>query len=161
MFVKRILIATSIVISATLISVAQSSNSVYFAVWGQSVHGVQMSMALTNDTILPDAGMRLFVKINNASAEKITLVDDFTASLVSKSGEKYEIVHPIVVHFSVPLVDLNPGESHVWAIFTIISSDTKPGDYVLSGTRHFVLDKKTLKLESNSIKMRIISSHSQ
>jgi len=136
--------------------------------WGESVQGVQLSIALTNSTVIEAGSSITFVAvIKNSSTNVIeiqytALSSDYSASLTSATGKTFQLIdEPLILRLNLAL-PLNPGEQNVRIISVNIKKNIEPGDYVLQAGRGFYqadrdsyVDKHWLIVKSNLLKVQI------
>jgi hypothetical protein len=156
---------------------AQTTNvlELPFTEWGESIHGVQLAIALTNNIIPAGSELVVFTRMKNSSTNVIYIGEsspesDFVVSVKSDSGKIYQLTQTHWVHSRFMLATLNPGASRDLVIHAgvdryyeppdIVSTkkNVPPGNYTLKATRTFSWTRNSVKLdsvESNLLKVQI------
>jgi hypothetical protein len=156
---------------------AQSTNEdfpVIFTNWGESVHGAQLAIALTNDAVPVGSSFFIFISMKNLSTNVIyvgesSLGGNYIVSLKNDSGNVFILTRTQLVNTYSMLLPMNPGESRYWVKPVDVNKYYEPpgifatktnvpsGDYTLKVTRTFIWDKnaKPASLEANLLKLQI------
>jgi hypothetical protein len=164
MKIKIVLLVLFIVVTKA----AFAGNYADTNVWGPSIFGVKMSVAITNTEIDLKSSVVLHCQIQNLSTNIVSMQDtgsdryDFDVSLMDYSGKKYDVgpkdrkARPI---FMNTMIGINPGEIHKCDIpvdFDSISRSTiAPGTYYFRATRWIKIQKKSYFLISNDLKINV------
>ena len=142
--------------------VAQTNDSVTFTNWGESIEGVQMSIAITNNIIADSSQILIKAEIRNSSTNIIQLVElppeeAFVVTSTSDYGTIYLTPFPDSDRYLMAKrTDLKPGESRDWNI-PVTSGNNGDGYYdTLKATRNFSIDNSVYVLVSNSLKVKYI-----
>lgn len=137
---------------------AQPNGSQTITNWGESVSGVHLSIALSNDVI--HAGpITVLATIQNQSTNIIRLIEfvgatDFDIFLIGSSGNAVKLTPLKPLSGSRVPIMLWPGQSLDWTIPVTIGKDLKPGEYMFKASRRFIANDKWFEMQSNSLKVQ-------
>ena len=126
---------------------------------GGSIHGIQLSITLSNSVIAIGSTFSVSVTIQNSSTNVVKMVetgmsDDFVIILASSSGKDYRLTPDTSKwpHTFRYITKINPGENHTWKIPEAVPKDIKNGSYTLkASTAHvgFEIISNSLKIDVN------------
>lgn len=152
----------------TTTCLGQTNDSQTNTVWGPSLGGAKMSIAVTNAEIALSSSVVLQCQIQNSSTNLVSMRDtgltryDFYVSLVDNSGKQYDVgpndrsMRPIFVNI---MADIKPGEIYKCNIpvqFDSISRSTiSPGIYYFRVTRGIEVQGASYLLTSNDLKVDV------
>lgn len=163
---KTILCILFTVIVETTLCPAQSVNSqMVVPSWGDSVCGVQISIAATNKEFVTGSTVVLKCQINNLSTNVVGMrytglsEYDFSVSLWNDSGTLYdlkpdnsEIPRPITTS---TVIGINPNEIYKRDIPVYLGSSIPPGNYKLNVKVAISVKKQWHALSSNSLEVQV------
>lgn len=159
---KNVLCLILFSILSVTVCVAQSTDPETNRVFGKSICGIQMSIALDTNILVTGSLIGISAEIKNSSTNEIHMVEtapalEFEVLLTDGSGNKYELTdtHPPALVTLNTRIGVNPGESRDWTIPITISDAIKPGDYSLKATRKFKVNGNAFKVESNLLNVQI------
>jgi hypothetical protein len=161
--IKKLISVAYLAIMAVSICSAQSNISKTITDWGESVHKVHLSIALSNNIIDIGSTMTLSAKIENASTNVIRLIEtgpltDFVIVITNGSGNVYKLSpdntrRPTYYRLTI---SLQPGEIRDWSLLATIGKDIEPGDYILKASKSFSsIGGDGGELVSNLLKVQI------
>lgn len=152
-----------VIVFGTGLAVAQSvDNPDTTTNWGKSVLGVQMSLFMTNNSVV-EAGTTITLEtaIKNSSTNTIHIeytgsASDYDPLLTSVTGKIYRLINPPLLERLNTTLPIKPGDQYIENIQVTIKKSIEPGDYALQVSRRFSVDDGFIVLKSNSIKLEII-----
>ena len=138
---------------------AQTNGPLQATVWGKSLQGVQLSISMTNRSVVAGSSSALVATVTNASRNVARLLvtlgePEVELLLTNASGLRYNLT-PQPADSSRLSFELEPGKTSVSTTQAVIGKNIAPGDYTLTGTRWFFANGSNLKLESNPLKIQI------
>ena len=154
----------------TLLS--QSNNRQISDAWGESDHGVQLSITISNSVVAVGSEFIIAAEIKNSSTNIIYFGEsspemDFNVILTSGVGKIFKLTPPAVVFARLLHMDLKPRETRNWIIhvgvdryfeppgLAAINKNIEAGNYTLKATRFFSFKTGRHELASNSIELLI------
>jgi len=141
-------------------------------IWGLSVDGARMSIAVSNTVIASGSSFIVGVTVESTSTNDILLGEsspdvDFKVLLIDASRRIFQLTRNTFVLNRFLVTHLRPGETRQWTIGVRVDRYYEPpgfratekvipsGKYMLKATRRLASNGKPFDLESNLIKMEI------
>jgi len=143
------------------VCMAQSDGSQNITNWGESVHGVQLSVELNTNVIIAGTWSVLHCRITNASATDSAYfvkepAHDFDISLIDNSGKNFELMsNPSGNPGSLVVLELKPGKTLERSIPIKVDKSVKPGNYTLKTEASVEITDGAYALDANLLKVQI------
>jgi hypothetical protein len=133
--------------------------------WGESVFGVQLSIAVSNNLVVAGTNTTLQCRIKNASTNNIASVvhmmlpDATHLFLISSSGKISELTHTSTLGSAMLGDAVKASETYEWLKSFEVSTNIEPGEYKIEATRYIYsingTNHQAGKLVSNLLKVQI------
>lgn len=126
---------------------------------GNSVQGVQSSIAMTNRAVEAGSAINIRGVIRNGSTNTIRIIitgGDYGLFLKSGAGKAYDLTPPRATSLFMRLMgSISPGEQRTETIHVGFGKNIEPAFYTLLATRSFSSSAGGFKVESNPLKVQI------
>jgi hypothetical protein len=140
--------------------VAQTNEPSDSTNWGKAIHGIQLSIRITNGPIEPGSFNVLQAALTNASTNDIVLEisgpdSDCDITLTNATGKICHLTPPFQVGSTWPDLTVHPAKQCNEPIWLTLGTNVERGDYTLIATRNVSSAQGHFRVQSNLVKITI------